>query len=59
MSKYITRKEIATEIEESVDVVRKNEKRWGLTACRSGFTKPVKYWRTRALAMLRQSGVLL
>ncbi len=52
-SKYITRKEIAVEIEETVDVVRKNEKKWGLDKCRAGFSKPIKFFRDKAMQILK------
>lgn len=54
---YITRKEIASLLEASVDVVRKNEKRWGIYACRCDLNeRNVRYWRKRTMELLRQCG---
>lgn len=54
MSNYVTRKEIATLLEVSVDVIRKNERRWKLEDCRANLNaRLVRYFRGKTMAKLR------
>lgn len=51
---HITRKELATLLDVSTDIVRKNEDRWGIADYRANFNdRLVKYFRARTLAKLR------
>lgn len=57
-SQFITRKEIAALVEESVDYVRRHEIRWGIIGHRANFLRPYKYWRAPVLEKLRSANVL-
>ena len=57
---YMSRKQIARALGETVYVVRKNEKRWGLDAARVDFNpRMVRYRRRQALAILAARGILV
>lgn len=60
MSKrYLTRKDLALELEVSVQVVKNNEARWGLAGCKVCFNRRlIRYWRARAVAELKQRGLI-
>ena len=59
MTKYITRKEIATMLECSVRQVRSNEARWGIASARSDLNaRTVRYLRYKATEALRLRGLV-
>lgn len=59
MSKYVTRKDIAAMTELSVDTIRKNESRFGLSACRQQInSKLIRYRRACAVEALASRGLI-
>ena len=55
----ITRKEIAYLIDTSCDMVRKNEKRWGLDRARVKINaRVILYWEDEAMEILRERGLI-
>lgn len=50
---FITRKEIATLAECSVESVRHNETGWGLKPLRTGHARPYRYFRVKTLECLK------
>lgn len=59
-SLYLTRKQIARALGETVYVVRANEKRWGLSACRVDFNaRMVRYRKSEAVRILQKQNIQL
>lgn len=59
MSKYITRQEIATITELSVDAIRRNEKKFGLATCKQAVnTRVIRYRRACAVEALASRGLI-
>ena len=59
MSRFIYRKQLAQELDVSVDTVRRNEKRWGLEGCRQKLNERlVRYDSTTAHKELKRRGII-
>lgn len=59
MSKYITRQEVAVIAELSVDTVRRNEKKFGLSECKQVVNaRLIRYRRTCAISALVSRGII-
>jgi hypothetical protein len=57
ISRFITLKELAELVEQSVATCRRHEAEWGLTDCRATGAH-IRYHRQAALAALRRCGLL-
>lgn len=59
-SAFLTRKQIARALGETVELVVNNEKRWGLDRARVHFNRRVvRYRRRQALAILNAIGITI